>query len=70
MCCYHPSQDDLDVCIAAVATKKNVPEIDRYEPANPAGRANPQSLHNRSAWFSRRPLIAADLHYSRNSGAF
>jgi hypothetical protein len=70
MGCYHPSQDDLDVCITAAATQKKVREIDRHEPADPAGTANFQSLHNRSAWFSRRPLIAADLNYSRDSGVF
>jgi hypothetical protein len=49
MGCYHPSQDDLDVCITAAATKKNVREIDRHEPADPAGAANLQSLHNSTA---------------------
>src|SRR5258708_32808312 len=67
MCCYHPSQDDLDVCITAAATQK---KRLRREPPDPAGTANLQSLHNRSAWFSRRPLIAADLNYSRDSGVF
>jgi hypothetical protein len=49
---------------------EKVREIDRHEPADPAGTANFQSLHNRSAWFSRRLLIAADLNYSRDSGVF